>query len=113
MAYYLKYYRKENNDYDMYNITYTSIHEARHFIEECCAFYGFAIPRIRFKLMKNEGLYSEKNSKITLKIYLIKSSKKIKILSIAHELAHHFDVLTYGSYNKTNEYTKTGKRGTE
>jgi len=99
---YLKYYKKENQDFPDYTTTYLNQLETRGLCQLVTQELKLKPLTIKFRNgLKTIGIYHENKNQITYP-----NQEKHKVLSIAHELAHHLDVHRNGTYKGRKAHTK-------
>jgi len=102
--YYLKYYKKEIKEFEEYNSIFMNGKEIEDFIVRCCNNFNILTPIIRYSFMsKTLGCYYENK-----RLIKFTTARKISVMVVAHELAHHFDSIINGKYRigYNLEYTK-------
>lgn len=94
---YLKYYANEAKKYNEYEIK-MSKNEIIMFIHGVTAKFNVPSVKVEFgKMSRTLGYYRESKVKPIIKF---STEHDITLRIVAHELAHHFDVIYNGSYNK-------------
>lgn len=92
---YLKYYRKEHEEFGEYREMWLNRIETLGFCSYVCEQLQLKPIRILFcKMKRSDGLFYEKKRTITFN----RSHYKFSVLTVAHELAHYYDTVRYGSY---------------
>ncbi len=102
---YLKYYSKEQSDFAKYHKIEMSMAEIMTFVKEVTEHFSLSPLSLSFSLRdrgSTEGIYYNSLSKIRLK-----RTKEISLLTITHELAHHYDIALHGPYREDTYYPAT------
>ena len=102
---YLKYYQKEQNDFAQYHEIKMSRGEILSFVKEITEHFGLTSLKVSFTLNdrgSTRGIYYN-----TLEMIKLKKTRETSLLTIVHELAHHYDIALNGVYREDKYYPAT------
>lgn len=103
----LKFYVKERELFPYeHRLIVDSQHHVKLIVGKLCRHYNISVPDVIFT-GRTWAMYFKAEG---LKKAIIRFPKKINILMICHEVAHHYNLIKKGNYNHSKKLMTTIKR---